>query len=174
MAASASGGGLQSPRRRLRAAAAATTAGTAGTAAAVARLEAEGEQSTTAREPCAEILDVMGGAMPGVHRHKGADVAAFSAGIVGRLTQRIVDDSALLLTARLWADRAARADGQDRHLLRLAAAPELADIRASFEASPGLWSDRPVPRTRVGQRYRAKRCWHRLVAAAAAAASWTH
>jgi hypothetical protein len=114
----------------------------------------------------------MGGGVCGARRRRQADVAAFSAGVVGRLTQRIGDDPALLLMARLWADAAARGDGQDRQLLRLAAAPELADIRGSFEASPGLWSPRRVPRTRLGRRYRANRCWHRLVAASAAAASW--
>ena len=115
----------------------------------------------------------MAGARFGIRRRKRADVAAFSAGIVGRVTQRILDEPVLLLMARRWADDAGRG-GQDRQLLRLAAALELADIRAAFEASPGLWSHRRVPRTRLGRRYRANRCWHRLVAAAATAALWTN
>lgn len=118
-------------------------------------------------------LGVMAEAVRGSRRRERADVAAFSAGIVGRITQRILDDPALLLMTRRWADEAAL-NGQAGQLLHLAAAPELADIRQSFEASPGLWSHRQVPRTLMGRRYRANRCWHRLVAAAATAASWTH
>lgn len=114
----------------------------------------------------------MGDGVFGAHRRRRADVAAFSEGIVGRITQRIADDPGLLLAARLWADGVAKGDGQDRQLLRLAAAPELNDIRAVFDASPGLWSQRRVPWTRLGRQYRADRRWHQLVAAAATE-SWT-
>ena len=105
-------------------------------------------------------------------RHsRRADAAAFSALIVERVTRRISSDPTLLVVAGLWRDTPVHAGLGLRCLLALAAAPELADIRASFAGSPGLWSHRGVPRTRLGRRLRAERRWHQLVARAAAA-SW--
>lgn len=108
----------------------------------------------------------MRGAFFRSRRSRRADAAAFSALIVERLTHRISSDPMLLLAAGLWQDTPVPSGLGQRRLLTLAAAPELADIRATFEGSPGLWSHRAVPRTQLGRRSRANSRWHQLVARA--------